>query len=93
MTRVKVLVNNSTVKAKQTEVTREGERATDQSKIFFPTCVAVDIGDRVNILQDAVDLCGLVGAYMFEGSARDESGLCNNAYGSISRPRIDASLV
>jgi hypothetical protein len=93
MTRVKVLVNNSTVKAKQTEVTREGERATDQSKVFFPTCVAVDIGDRVNILQDAVDLCGLVGAYMFEGSARDESGLCNNAYGSISRPRIDASLV
>ena len=93
MARVKVLVNNTSVKVKQTEVTREGERATDQSKLFFPTCVAVSIGDTITILQDAVDLCGLIGAYNFQGSARDESGLCNNAYGSISRPRINASLV
>jgi hypothetical protein len=93
MARVKVLVNNTAVKVVNTEVTREGERATDQSKLIFPTCVAVDIGDRINILQDAVDLSGLVGAYMFQGGAKDESGLCNNAYGSISRPRIDASLV
>jgi len=93
MARVKVLVNNTSVKVKQTEVTREGERATDQSKLFFPTCVAVSIGDTITILQDAVDLCGLIGAYNFQGSARDESGLCNNAYGSISRPRINTSLV
>ena len=93
MSRVKVLVNNTSVKVKGTEVTREGERATDQSKLFFPACVAVSIGDKINILQDAVSLCGLVGAYQFQGSAMDESGLCNNAYGSIARPRIDASLV
>jgi hypothetical protein len=91
--RVRVLVNNTPVNVSETSVTREGERAIDQSKILFPTCVAVDIGDKVHILQDAVDLCGLVGAYMFQGGAKDESGLCNNAYGSISRPRIDASLV
>ena len=93
MARVRALVNNTSVKVSETSVTREGERAIDQSKVLFPTCVAIDIGDKVHILQDAVDLCGLVGAYMFQGGAKDESGLCNNAYGSISRPRIDASLV
>ena len=93
MARVRALVNNIQVKASETSVTREGERATDQSKILFPTCVAVNIGDKVNILQDAVDLCGLIGAYMFQGGAKDESGLCNNAFGSISRPRVDASIL
>ena len=93
MARVRALVNNVPVKAASTSITREGERATDQSKVFFPTCVAVDTGDKIHILQDAVDLCGLIGAYLFQGGAQDESGLCNNAFGSISRPRIDASVV
>jgi hypothetical protein len=93
MTRVRALVNNAPVKVATTRVTREGERATDQSKVFFPSCVAIDVGAKVHILQDAVDLDGIVGAYMFQGGAKDESGLCNNAFGSISRPRIDASIV
>jgi len=93
MARVKALVNNASVKVSETCITREGERATDQSKLIFTTCVAIAIGDRVNILQDAVDLCGLVGAYMFQGGVRDESGLCNSSYGSVARPRIDASIL
>ena len=93
MARVKVLVNNSARKIIQTQVTREGERAIDQSKVVLPICAAIDIGDRINILQDAVDLCGAVGLYMFQGSGKDESGLCNNTFGSIVRPRIDTSIV
>ena len=93
MVRVKVLVCNSPVKVIETFVTREGERAIDQSKIVLPICASIDIGNQVNVIQDAVNLDNLVGAYMFQGSAKDESGRCNNAYGAISYPRIDVNLV
>jgi len=91
--RVKVLVCNSPVKVLETHVTREGERAIDQSKVILPACAAIDINDKVKIIQDAVSLDCMVGAYMFQGNVRDESGLCNNAYGAISYPRICVNLV
>ncbi len=93
MVRVKVLVCNSPVKVIETFVTREGERAIDQSKVVLPICASICIGNQVNVIQDAVNLDNLVGAYMFQGSTKDESGRCNNAYGSISYPRIDVNLV
>ena len=35
MARVRALVNNVPVKAASTSITREGERATDQSKVLI----------------------------------------------------------
>ena len=92
MARVSVLINNSPVKILETCVTREGERAIDQSSISLPACVSASVGDTVKILQDAVDLTGLKGAYMFQGNSIDESGRCNNSIDSISYPRIDTRL-
>jgi len=90
--RVKVFVCNVDTKVLETNVTREGERAIDQSKLILPTCSSICVGDSVKILQDALNLCDMVGAYMFQGSAIDESGLDNSAYGCISFPRVDAIL-
>lgn len=93
MARVKALVNNTPVKLLESHVTREGERAIDQTKVILPACVSICIGDTVQVLQDAVDLSCMVGAYFFQGSVKDESGLCNNAYGSIAYPRLCVNVV
>ena len=93
MARVKALVNNTPVKLLESHVTREGERAIDQSKIVLPACASVSVGNTVQIIQDAVDINCMVGAYFFQGSVKDESGLCNNAYGSIAYPRLCVNVV
>ena len=93
MARVKLLVDNSPVKLLESHVTREGERAIDQSKVILPACSSISIGDTVQIVQDAVDISCMVGAYFFQGSVKDESGLCNNAYGSIAYPRLCVNVV
>lgn len=93
MARVKTLVNSTPVKLLESHVIREGERAIDQSSVVLPACASICIGDTVQIIQDAVDLSCMVGAYFFQGSARDESGLCNNAYGSIAYPRLCVNVV
>lgn len=93
MARVKVLINNSNVKVISTEVNREGERAIDQSQVVLPASSAACVSDEITILQDAVDLCNIIGAYLMQGGMRDESGLCNNAFGSVSRPRVDTQLL
>ncbi len=93
MARVKVLVNNTNRKIISTKVAREGERAIDQSLIQLPACAAACVSDEILILQDSVPLDNLVGAYMMQGCVRDESGLCNNSYGCISRPRVDSQLL
>ena len=93
MARVKALVNNTPIKLAESEVTREGERAIDQTKIIVPACSAVCIGCNLKILQDAVDLSCMVGGYMFQGNALDESGLDHNSFGCVQYPRIDTRLV
>ena len=93
MARVKALVNNTPVKILESHVTREGERAIDQSKVVLTPCASICIGNTVQIIQDAVDLNCMVGAYFFQGSTKDESGLCNNAYGSIAYPRLCVNVV
>lgn len=93
MARVKALVNNTPVKLLESHVTREGERAIDQSKIVLTPCSSICIGDTVQIIQDAVNLNCMVGAYFFQGSVKDESGLCNNAYGSIAYPRLCVNVL
>lgn len=93
MARVKALVNNTPVKLLESHVTREGERAIDQTKIVLPACVSICVGNTVQVIQDAVDLSCMVGAYFFQGNVKDESGLCNNAYGSISYPRLCVNVV
>lgn len=93
MARVKALVNNTPIKLLESEVTREGERAIDQTKIVIPACSAVCIGCNLKILQDAVDLSCMVGAYLFQENALDESGLDHNSFGCVQYPRIDTRLV
>lgn len=93
MARVKVLVNNIPKKVISSQVKLEGERAIDESNITFPACSAVSVGDEIRVIQDAVDLTGLVGGYNFQGCVIDESGLCNNGFGSISSPRKDMDLI
>jgi hypothetical protein len=91
--RVKVLVNNNDRKLLSSNVIREGERAIDQSEVTLTICAAACVSDDIKIIQDAVDLDCMVGAYMMQGTVKDESGLCNNAYGAISRPRVDSQLL
>jgi len=91
--RVKVLINNSNRNVISTEVTREGERATDQSEISLTACASACVSDDIKIIQDAVDLTCIVGAYMMQGTVKDESGLCNNAFGAVARPRVDSQLL
>jgi len=93
MARVKVHVNKVPKTVISTEVTREGERAIDQSKIVMPLGSAICISDEITISQDAVDLDCVVGVYMMQGSVKDESGLGNDAYGSILDPRVDVQLL
>ena len=93
MARVKVLINNVERKVLSTQVVREGERAIDQSNITFPVCAAVCISDEILIIQDAIDLNNLVGAYMMQGCVKDESGLANDSFGSITRPPVDVRLL
>jgi len=93
MARVNVLVNNTITKVVSTEVKREGERAIDEAKIVLPAGPAICIGDKIQVIQDAVDLNCMVGAYMMQGNTKDESGLCNNSFGSGDRPVVDVRLL
>jgi hypothetical protein len=93
MSRVKVFVNKVPKTIISTEVTREGERAIDQSKIIFPLGSSVCVSCELTISQDAVDLNCAVGMYMMQGSVKDESGLGNNAYGTIVSPRVDVQML
>jgi hypothetical protein len=67
----------------------EGDRAIDEARLELPASSAIDVSDDVQIVQDAVPLCGLVGAYMMQGVVKDESGLGHDAFGEIAVPRAD----
>lgn len=86
MTRVKLFKNNEIKKILKSEVTREGERGTDQASIHFPPNVNVQTNDKVTYIQDIIDLGCLCGFYGFEKSVGDQSGHDNHVRGFINVP-------
>ena len=93
MARVQLRVNNENKTLIESVVTREGDRAIDQTTFTVPLGSTVCVSDCISITQDAVNLNGIVGAYMMQGDTLDESGRCNNAVGAVQTPRKDVNII
>ena len=71
---VKFLINGIEAELLSAKVKRNGDRTVDTMELGVPPRYTIDNGDKVDYIQDIVDVTNLVSIYNFHYSARDEGG-------------------
>ena len=77
MVNVAVFINDVKKSFSQTRITKEGNRAIDESDIVVPPTVDINTNDKVIIVQDMIPVTNLSAIYNFNENVVDESGHLN----------------
>ena len=86
MARVRLFVKDTETTFLKSTVTKQGDRAIDQAKIYLPTCNNVEPNNDIKYVQDIASLTDLKLMLTTDCSTGDDSGYDHHANGFINIP-------
>jgi len=86
MARVRLFVKDTETTFLKSVITKQGDRAIDQAKIFLPLCNNVEPNNDIKYVQDIASLSDLKLMLTTDCSTGDDSGYDNHANGFTNVP-------